>query len=261
MAETPSGWYEWYRIIVEDFGYSVEKDSEASSILASQMNDRPCLIPSLRRLVSGRGTVVVAGASDSIDEEAKQLLELGHRDKYVIFSADSATGALLEAGLTPDIVVTDMDGKMEELLDAWSRGAVLIIHAHGDNIPKVADIGKLFNERIEATCQSEPKGHIHNFGGFTDGDRAVFIAAGLGATKIITIGMCLTCRIGQRSKKSKNITQEWLKAKKKKLSYAQKLLSWLTTIRPEIEFIDATTNNNPPSGIKKKQLNIVIKNL
>lgn len=254
MAETPDGWYDWYRRIAKDFGYSLEKDSEAATILAVQMNFRPCLIPSLRSLVSRLGTVIVAGASDSIDNQAKQLSELGHRNDYVIFSADSATGALLDAGLTPDAVVTDMDGELEELVEAWRRGAILIVHAHGDNIPKISDVTKLFNERIEATCQSEPKGHIHNFGGFTDGDRAAFIAAGLGATRIITIGMCLTCKIGERSKKSKNITQEWLRAKKKKLNYAQELLAWLATTKPEIEIIDTTLDNNPPKGIKKKQL-------
>jgi len=254
MTETPRDWYEWYTKIVEDFGYSVERDSEAASLLASHMNNKPCLIPTLRNLISRHGVVVIAGASDTIDDEARQLAELARRDKYTLFSADSATGALLDAGLIPDIVVTDLDGDLEELAEAWRRGAVLIIHAHGDNIPKISEAAMLFDERVEATCQTRPRGHIHNFGGFTDGDRAAFIAAGLGATKIITIGMCLTCGVGRRSQKTKPKTQEWLKAKQKKLSYAQKLLTWLAATNPNIEIIDATPNNNPPPIIMKKQL-------
>jgi uncharacterized Rossmann fold enzyme len=254
MTETPKGWYEWYSKIVKDFGYSVERDWEAASLLASYMSSKPCLIQTLKKLISTHKTVIIAGAADTIDEEARQLAELSNRDKYVLFSADSATGALLDAGLVPDAVVTDLDGDIEELKEAWRRGAVLIIHAHGDNIHKIHEAVMLFDERIEATCQTEPSGHIHNFGGFTDGDRAVFIAAGLGARKIITIGMCLTCKVGKRSQKTKPKTQEWLKAKQKKLNYAQKLLTWLATTNPNVEIIDATPNNEPPIGLNKKTL-------
>jgi len=66
--------------------------------------------------------------------------------------------------------------------------------------------------------------------------------------------MCLTCRVGKRSQKTKPKTQEWLKAKQKKLNYAQKLLTWLATTNPNIEVIDATPNNEPPIGLNKKTL-------
>ncbi len=254
MNETPKGWTDWYRLIAEDFGYNVERDEESAAILAQYMENKPCLVPSLRESLMNRGIVVLAGASDSIDIEAAELSKLGHREKYLLFSADSATGALLEAGLVPDVVVTDMDGELSELLEAWRRGALMFIHAHGDNLQKLVNLSSLFDSRIDATCQTPPRGHIHNFGGFTDGDRAAFIAAGLGAKKIITIGMCLTCSVGQRSKKSKQATESWMRAKQKKLSYAQRLLTWLTLIRPEVEIIDATRNNYPPDGIKKKTL-------
>ena len=43
-----------------------------------------------------------------------------------------------------------------------------------------------------ATTQSAPFGEVHNFGGFTDGDRCVFLADHFAATRIILCGFNFT---------------------------------------------------------------------
>jgi uncharacterized Rossmann fold enzyme len=57
-----------------------------------------------------------------------------------LVSADTATSPILDAGLTPDIVVTDLDGDLEDIFEAWRRGAILVIHAHGDNIERIEEL-------------------------------------------------------------------------------------------------------------------------
>jgi hypothetical protein len=48
-----------------------------------------------------------------------------------------------------------------------------------------------FKGPVVATTQSTPLPHVHNFGGFSDGDRAVFAADELGARAITIIGFDL----------------------------------------------------------------------
>ena len=50
------------------------------------------------------------------------------------------------------------------------------------------------NGPLVATTQAVPLPHVYNFGGFTDGDRAVFAADDLGAASIRIIGFDLADR-------------------------------------------------------------------
>jgi uncharacterized Rossmann fold enzyme len=51
-----------------------------------------------------------------------------------------------------------------------------------------------FSGPIVATAQSAPLPRVYNFGGFTDGDRAVFAADALGAAEIRILGFDLDDR-------------------------------------------------------------------
>ena len=50
------------------------------------------------------------------------------------------------------------------------------------------------------TTQTNPFNKIQNFGGFTDGDRAVFLASYFGAKKVILFGMDFGKKIGRQSR-------------------------------------------------------------
>ncbi len=132
--------------------------------------------------------VVVVGAGPSVLRLERVVEEIENR---VIYAADGAARALLEVGVVPDVVVTDLDGGDHVLLMAVREGAVPVVHAHGDNVDALARLVPVFEE-VLGTCQVYPApGSLWNPGGFTDGDRAVVIAARLGAERVLTVGMDL----------------------------------------------------------------------
>ena len=120
----------------------------------------------------------------------------------------------------------------------------IIVHAHGDNKGQL-DIVKKFKNKI-GTTQSEKFGRLENFGGFTDGDRCVFLAENFKAKKIILIGMDFGNTIG---KYSKHIIKD-PSLKLKKLACGKKLLEWLATKSNS----DLYTMSKPIKGFKKISL-------
>ena len=146
---------------------------------------------------------------------------------YVLVAADGATTALIEQKLVPDIVATDLDGNIDDILLANLRGANIVIHAHGDNIDRIASLSSFFNN-VLGTTQAQPVGNLYNFGGFTDGDRAIFLAVALGASEITLAGMDFGDIVTKYSRP--NLPDALAKAdefKQKKLNYAEKFTNWI----------------------------------
>jgi hypothetical protein len=71
------------------------------------------------------------------------------------------------------------------------EGTVMVIHAHGDNIPLLLYWVPLFPGPVVGTTQARPFPPLHNFGGFSDGDRAAFAADALCAERIRFVGFDL----------------------------------------------------------------------
>ena len=88
---------------------------------------------------------------------------------------------------------------------------------------------------IQLPTQTKPVGRVHNFGGFTDGDRCVFLANHFKAKKIILLGMDFGTRIGRYSK----ILVVNRNTKIAKLRRGKKLLEWLVQ-KSESEFYSTT---------------------
>ena len=91
-------------------------------------------------------------------------------------------------GIRPDVVVTDLDGDIGPQLEASSGGALTFIHAHGDNQDLVRTYAGLFRGPVILTTQSTPENTVFDFGGFTDGDRAVCIAQEFGVRRVLLEG-------------------------------------------------------------------------
>ena len=70
---------------------------------------------------------------------------------------------------------------------ACSRGSIVLIHAHGDNRDKLEKYVPRFR-RFIATTQARPFDRVYNFGGFSDGDRCVFVAKEFEAERIRLAG-------------------------------------------------------------------------
>ncbi|ACJ16612.1 hypothetical protein, conserved [Thermococcus onnurineus NA1] len=218
-------WEEWepfYLRIVREMGYSIEKDREAAQILRALLleGDDYILREELKAVVGRR--VYIFGAGPSLEE----VLNKFDFSDGTLIAADGATSALLEFGLVPDIVVTDLDGRIPDLKIANDRGAFMVIHAHGDNIEKMGIYVPIF-ERILGTCQTEPLDIVYNFGGFTDGDRAAFLAEALGAEEVVLVGFDFGETVGRWSKPGLKEHSPMWESKRKKFAFAKELLDWL----------------------------------
>jgi uncharacterized Rossmann fold enzyme len=230
-------WEKCYIKILDDFGFKREDDEKSATYLNEMLSKRNHLsFNDLKNKIILKNKVhednklnfIVFGAGPSIKKDVRYLKNHSNYFKnYLIIAADGATSALLEENIIPDIIVTDLDGKIEDLLRANLKGSIFIIHAHGNNLNLIKKYTNSFNE-VLGTTQSMPYENIYNFGGFTDGDRAVFLAIALGGKKILLAGMDFGRYVTNYSRP--NIEKEIEIAddiKIKKLKYAEKLVEWI----------------------------------
>lgn len=230
-----TGWNSKYRKIIQEFGYKIQDDRKAAVMLNSILH-RQFSAQKLKKTIQGK-PVFVIGSGPSL----KSALPALKKHKGVIkICADTALSFLVKNGIKPHIIVTDLDGDID-LMKKISKTSVVIVHAHGDNITKL-EIVKDFKNCI-GTTQTERIGKIDNFGGFTDGDRCVFLANHFEASKIFLFGMDFGPKIGIHSKTKKSER----KTKLKKLEYARMLLEWLAG-KTESELY---TLSKPPKGFKR----------
>ncbi|MFQ5837334.1 MAG: 6-hydroxymethylpterin diphosphokinase MptE-like protein [Thermoplasmata archaeon] len=203
-------WEPYYQQILSDFGFDRRRDEQAALILSQLLPPVTDAPVELRRALGGK-VVTVLGNAPGLEAE------LPHATGTVI-AADEAVSVALSKGILPDIVVTDLDGRIEDLLVAAKRGSIVIIHAHGDNMPALKKWAGRFSSSCMGTTQSRPFANIHNFGGFTDGDRAAFLADHFGAREIRLIGFDF---------EKPNPKDQPPEVKMKKLAWAKKLLGIL----------------------------------
>ena len=247
-------WLEKYAEIAKFMGYEIARDRKATRIFADILKAKRIEPPlrELRELLSGTPAMIF-GAGPSLDDNLDSLLRVypNFTEKFTVITADGATQAFVERGRIPRVIVTDLDGDMKSILRSAERGSILVIHAHGDNMERIALCMKEIisaTKLIVGTTQVEPVPPLQNFGGFTDGDRAVFMASNYGAAPIILVGMDFGNVVGRRSK-------PWLKGdvsawedKSKKLEIAYRLVSWLAVnFNSEIY----TVSENVPPGTRK----------
>jgi len=174
-------WEPYYHEILWYFGLPQEKDEEAARVLASLLTRDDCQL--LSTLCMGK-TVTVCGNAPCLSQELCRI-------EGCIFAADAASEVLRRSGIRPDVVFTDLDGATDDYLAMNREGTIMVIHAHGDNIPLLLHWVPLFPGPVVGTTQARPIPPLHNFGGFSDGDRAAFAADSLGAERILFVGFDL----------------------------------------------------------------------
>ena len=221
-------WERYYKEILDDFGFSRSDDENSAKVLDEILSEEGCLtLDDLAQIVGFSDKYIVFGAGPSLKEHIIQLKENYDLKDYVLISADGATTALIEERLSPDIVATDLDGNLDDILLANIRGANIVVHAHGDNLDQVVKFTPFFNN-VLGTTQAQPVGNVYNFGGFTDGDRAIFLAVALGASEITLVGMDFGDVVTKYSRP--NLPTDLADAddfKRKKLMYAERLTDWI----------------------------------
>ena len=178
-----SDWEPYYLQIVKEFGYSIDDDMRSAQLLGHLCEGKDiCHPPCLQRHIGEEVTVLGHGPKL---ERTLRTVEL----KGTVITADGATSVIMhELGRVPDIIVTDLDGDVPDQIAANAQGAVAVVLAHGDNVEKVRRFIPWFTGPITPTTPAHPFDRVYNFGGFTDGDRAVVMARHFGAKKIHLLG-------------------------------------------------------------------------
>mgnify|MGYP001457503999 CR=1 FL=1 len=234
---TIRGWKTKFNEIRKEFGYSEKEDlisAKKLNLLLKTKNSKK----QFQGMIKGK-TIFIIGAGPSLSKSLKHIKKSKNITKIV---ADGAVRALLEKNIKPDILVTDLDGDLESIKKIGRTKIPIIVHAHGNNSDRL-EIVKGFSNVIGST-QTRKFGKLENFGGFTDGDRCVFLAEYFNASKIILIGMDFGQKIGKYSKhkvinrrtkikklKSGKMIIEWFATKSKADLYSTKRMKGYKTIR------------------------------
>ncbi|MBR6037416.1 MAG: DUF115 domain-containing protein [Candidatus Methanomethylophilaceae archaeon] len=177
-----SEWEPVYERILSDMGYSREDDEYCVRVLISATLGSDLV--SDDEAGSRVGPVcTVFGNAASLEDDVRRLGVEGTK-----VASGSSVSRLLRIGVFPDVVVTDLDGDIDAQLEASRGGALTLIHAHGDNADLVRSYAGLFKGPVALTTQSVPRDIVYDFGGFTDGDRAVCFVRHFGCRRILLPG-------------------------------------------------------------------------
>ena len=197
-------WEPTYEQILKDFKWPRENDEKAARLLSKLVGDSTAPPEILEETIRGKSVLVVGPAAPKFSGDFDSVI-----------CAGSAASVLRAAKIVPDILVTDLDGDVEDQILLNKLGALAVVHAHGDNVDALRRWAPEFTRGMLATTQAAPLPNVYNFGGFTDGDRSVSIAAHFGAKHIAVTGFDFEHPVGF----SKNI-----EIKKKKLAWAKRIL-------------------------------------
>jgi uncharacterized Rossmann fold enzyme len=202
-------WNSIYKQIVREFGFDTAEDERSSLILSHLLTAKgsnESMRDKLRSVINGH-EVLVCGKAPTLIHDIQTGKIKAHE---TIIAADGATSTLLSQGVIPHVIVSDLDGRIKDLQLANVMCAIMVVHAHGDNINAIESVVPTLSKVI-GTTQTRPLSNVFNVGGFTDGDRAVFLAIRCGARAIHAIGFDFSDR---------NVSA----TKLKKLQWAQRLL-------------------------------------
>jgi len=182
-----SEWEPVYKQILNDLGFDRASDEASARLLKALTLNSDIVSEDVLASLISKNVIIVGGGVSGCDAKLLKAMPRGAGSATII-SAGSATDVLVANGMIPDIVVTDLDGNAEEQKKASSSGSLTLIHAHGDNADLIMKHAAGFKGKIMITTQSAPDLILSNFGGFTDGDRAVCMARHFGAKNITLIG-------------------------------------------------------------------------
>jgi len=207
-------WEPVYEAILEDFGFARASDERGRDLLADLVADAETLRPDALDFAGQR--VAVAGAAPSLADELDVV-----RDADAVVAASDAATVCREHGVAVECMVTDLDERGDIVRTLTHEGTPVAVHAHGDNKPAVRErVPELALDAVLPTTQAEPIPPVYNTGGFTDGDRAAFLADECGAAELVFAGWNFD---GPDSDPTK----------RRKLTWAERLLRWLERRRGE----------------------------
>jgi uncharacterized Rossmann fold enzyme len=185
------------------------------------LNSRNRCLQDICKELRGSDRVIIIGAA--VEKKELENLEL---ENTAMIAADGSVGAIMNFDKLT-CIISDLDGG-EHIDFAASKNQKFVIHAHGDNLSRWQEIIKNWSnyttppKMILSHQTNQNIEGMHNFGGFTDGDRAVCFAlwAGVEVHNISLIGFSID-RVGIWS----GVTNQ--ETKIQKLSWMRKVLKFL----------------------------------
>jgi len=204
-------WEPIYESILRDFGYPRAGDERARDAMAAYATPFD-----LDRLDCDGESVAVVGAAPGLEATADRVADADR-----VFAASTAADVVRAAGHDVDLLVTDLDKNPETARALTREDTPVAAHAHGDNVPLIEEwMPRFERDHVLATTQAAPVDSVYNFGGFTDGDRAAFLADALGAAELRFVGWDFD-------------DPDVSAAKARKLRWAERLLHLLERLRGE----------------------------
>lgn len=184
-------WAPRYEAIRADLGYPFAREELAARALERLLPARARARPLERVAAQLRGrTVVVVGLAPGAGPPPLWRLPTASPAPAVV-AADGATRTCLDAAIVPTAVVTDLDGPVSAEVEANGRGALVVVHAHGDNLDALEAWVPEFPGELVGSWAGAPRDGLIDVGGFTDGDRAAYLAEETGAARILLWGFDL----------------------------------------------------------------------
>jgi len=242
-------WLGWYDQIVSELQLDRGRDAYSAQLLAEMICGRETDPSDLASRLGECKATIVFGAGPSLHNDVNLCGELLTRRDVAVVAADGACTPLLRKGRVPTAVVTDLDGPFHDLKTCSDAGSVMVVHAHGDNIEALRGLVPRLSGKTIGTTQTQPVGCLRNFGGFTDGDRAVLMCEELGSRKLIVAGMDFGTVVGEYSKLSPP-EGEILARKIKKLDIGKRILVWLGS-HTSTELYDVTSLSPSLTGYQR----------
>ncbi len=221
-------WAPRYEAIRADFGYPFAAEEHAARTLERLLP--PAARQGGEERVAARllgRDVVVVGLAPGAGPPPVWRLNPSDRPLAIV-AADGAARVCLGAGLVPAVVATDLDGPVEAEVEANGRGALAVVHAHGDNVAALERWVPEFPGELAGSWAGPPRPALLNPGGFTDGDRAAYLADAAGVRRILLWGFDLST--------AEEADDTARAVKLRKLAWASRLLSELSASRaPPLE--------------------------
>ena len=233
-------WYKtFYNQIAKSLSIDERLDRVSRDILSELMN-RHTTTNVLENLspILFKKIVFIFGAGPSLDSDINGVKILLNKMRPVVVAADGAADALYDAKVKPNVIVTDLDSCSLRCLQLTARNGHVFVHAHGDNYQLIRNSLPKLGRNVFGTTQVESVRNVQNFGGFTDGDRACYVASYFSPSCVVIGGMDFGSVEGEHSK---NRHGGFANPKRSvKMNWGRRSLEFLVKKRPDIKFLNIT---------------------
>ncbi len=255
-----SDWKNSYNEIVAELGLDAKADEKTSSLLdeffCKLNSDKKKFIQQRLNQVFQK-PVIIFGAGPSLNQDFNNMLTSKINPKLQLISVNGATTLFKMKKVIPSVVISDLDGDLSTIKWAIENGALTLIHAHGDNYDLIYGFIKENHEIISrfdvwGTTQCKPRDSLLNFGGFTDGDRAIFIAFHFQSPLIGLVGFDFGTKIGYYSALNSSVHKN-NEVKIRKFEIALKLIARFHSFHKGLRF-NLTIQGDAIPGFPKSTL-------